>query len=381
MKESYVFLENTDKFLITGYVQNKELNFLNIFEKNKNSLVGNIYRGRVIKKVDALKAAFVDIGEEKNGFLQPESNLYRDLQEGKEIIVQVKTDANQSEDKGPGLELKYELSGKNFVLKPFENKIFISKKIRDIEKKHELFKLVEDVLKNNYGAIIRTGAEKASLKDLENELNHLVGIHESLSKEKNYSPTPKLLIENNPYEKVLLDFKCNEFITNDKKTETRLKEISEEFNIVYDEKFSCKYDSFLYGEIKKAFLRKVNLKNGIELVFDKTEAFNVIDVNSRSYLKHDLEKSSFYFSNYDSYKEILRQITLRNLTGIILVDFLKFKSEKSQEEFLEKFKEYSNKFYNPVKVAGFSNLGILELTRKKTFMSETFEEIDFNKIW
>lgn len=372
---NFSFLEDSGNYLLTGLVKDNKLVEFYIFDKKKKSIAGNIYRARLLNKINGLNGFFVDIGEEKNGLLQLDEENFSKFKETDELILQVTYDGN--DHKGPKLTDKYEIKGEFFILTPFDMKIKLSKKFTDRDKGLQIKNKFKE-LSNDLGFIIRTSAESASLDELENEFFQLLETYKYLEKEKNFSPTPKLLyskdyvLESLTFEKDLMFVSNDEAIIEKYKT----KNISE--NIIYNPDFSIKKQAGIFVQVKNLFNRNFILENGIELVFDKTEAFYVIDINSKGFFNpgKDLAKDT----NNNCVKEIINQIHLRNICGIILVDFISYTNKEDEKKLLNYFFNESKKYKNPINVIGFTKLGILELTRNKNVNHLSLDSLDLSII-
>lgn len=370
---NFSFLEDNGNYFLTGLVKDNKLVDFYIFDKKKKSIAGNIYRARLLDKVNGLNGFFADIGEEKNGLLQLNAENFLKFKETDELILQVTYDGN--DHKGPKLTDKYKIKGEFFILTPFDSKIKLSKKFNDKDKGFQIkskFKGLADGL----GFIIRTSAESATLYELENEFVQLLETYKYLEKEKNFSPTPKLLYSKD-YILESLNFDKNlVFISNDSASIQKYKTKNSSENIIYDPDFSIKKQEEIFDQVKALFKRNFVLENGIELVFDKTEAFHVIDINSKGFFNpgKDLAKDI----NRNCVKEIINQIHLRNICGIILVDFISYTNKEDEKKLFNYFFKESKKYKNPINVIGFTKLGILELTRNKNVNHLSLDSLDLS---
>lgn len=372
--KNFNFIEERASYLIVGTVNELEVIDFKIFDLKNKSIVGNIYRGRILNKIKGLNAYFVDIGLEKNGFYQVDKTKTEDYSEGEEIIFQVIS--NETEEKGPKLRREYELKSENFILTPFEKNIRISKKISDNKFIEFIEKDIKNQLPKEMGIIVRTSAYKTSFSKLKNEVEDLISQFEMLKHEDNFSPTPKLLLELDHINENLKFSNEEIIITN--KQEIYFKLIKNKENkskVIYDKDFRIKNVPTIFSQILDMFKRKLTLDSGIELVFDKTEALNVIDVNSKGFL---YKKSRYTLEdvNEKSLLNIIKQIVFRNICGIILIDFISFKDDSYQKRLLSQFYNISKSFNNPPIIVGFTKLGILELTRNRKTTNVELEKIE-----
>lgn len=319
------------------------------YEYNKNALEGNIYIGKVKNVLKGMEASFVDIGEAKNALLR--SDKYTP---NTSLIVQVKKEPTNM--KGAIVSDKIQLSGKYIILLPTDKFISISNKIKNQEELKRLKNLVQSNLKE-YGAIIRTAAQGETTEIIK-EMHDLIELWKNLSK-KEYK-APKLIYEEDRLKKVikgLTDKNISKIITT-KKNEVEKTLDALKLNIPIEEKESY---------IKTEDLRKrtVWLKSGGCIKIDETEALVAIDVNSGSYTGKDDFETTAEKINKEATIEIAKQIRLRNLRGIIIVDYINLESEKAKKEIVEILQNEIKKDRSKVEIFGFTKLGLLELTRKQ----------------
>lgn len=374
MKENnnFNFAEVRNNYLIVGEIKNNELESFEVFDLDNQPIVGNIYRGRILNKISGLNAYFIDIGLNKNGFLQASSNSNFEYNEGVELIVQVVSP--EDGDKGPKLTDKFELKSGNLILTPFINDFRISKKITDESYVEDLMVKLKPFLPNNTGLIVRTSASEKTIDDLAKELNSLINQYKQLLKEKNFSPTPKLLLKSNYLEESLNFGNEHPIYTNDQMIYGELSVLNSKNNIFLDKKFRIKYNHMIFKQISELFQRNVSLESGIELVFDKTEAFNVIDINSKGFL-HKKSKFTLEDVNVKSLKNIIKHLIFRNIYGIILIDFVSYADRTLEKGILDTLFRISQRYKNPPHIVGFTKLGILEMTRNKKVNNLKLEDI------
>lgn len=370
---SFSFLEENKNYIFTGQVVENNLTNFCVFDKNIKSKVGNIYRARLLNKINGLNGFFVDLGEDKHGLLQVDEDRFSSLKETDELLVQVTYDGNDS--KGPKLTEKYEIKGKYFILTPFSSTSKISKKFKNKEKALQIKKYFESKFDDS-SFVLRTAAEAVSLEVLEDEFKNLFERKKYLEKEKNFSPTPKLLYKNDYILESLASTEGLTFITNSRTYMDRYKEKYNNSEVFYDKEFYIKKNSSVFKQIKELFKERIVLENGIELVFERTEAFHVIDINSKGFFNpsKDLPKDA----NKNCVHEIINQIHFRNIYGIILIDFISYSNKKNEDKLLNYFYEESKKYTNPINVIGFTRLGILELTRNKGVNHLSIENLDLS---
>lgn len=339
---------------------------------------GNIYIGRVEQIKPGIQAAFVNIGEGKNGLLHQKDIHPNDenlpiekcIKKGQELIVQVKKEAIG--DKGPRLTTKCSLSGHFLVLLPMEKKIYISKKIKNTDEKNRLKNIVKNLKDQDYGLIVRTEAEGAEEENIKRELDYL------LSKWKKVNPieiAPKLLLRDSCIiDRMIRDYyneEIDEIIVNGKEI---LEELERYFSTYFLESVGkIKYieQSYLLNycgledQVNELFDRRVWLDSGGYIVIDYTEACTVIDVNSGKFTGHNNMEETFLQINLEATEVIANQIRLRNIGGIIIIDYINIKKIEEQKIVTEYLEKCLEKDKLKTKVYGFTELCILQMTRKQ----------------
>ena len=335
---------------------------------------GNIYMGVVKNIIPGINAAFIDIGKEKNAFIHFDdlSEYNKDIKVNSKILVQVQK--NQIGEKGAKLTTKIKLTGRYVVLMPTINFITISRKIVDENKKEELKELVENNLKEKIGAIIRTSAEKASKEEIIEDIKRLEKRVEFIREKVNNENNIPCLIkeENEIIQSIILGTtEVTDIITNSKEINemllTFLKEykLDNKIKIAYDEDLLDKYT--IQKELNDIEKNKVWLNCGGYIIIDKTEALTAIDVNSGKCVgKYDSEETIFKV-NEEATKEIAKQIRLRDISGIIIIDYINMKDDEHKENILKIMQEEIKKDRSKVQIEGFTRLNLLEITRKNIY--------------
>lgn len=319
----------------------------------ENVLIGNIYRGRVEDVLDSMNAAFVNIGEEKNAYLSLKDTRYT-LHEGDEILVQIKK--VPSENKAVKITTELSLGGKYLVYFPEDDFIKFSNKLEKEDIKR--FKKIGEK-----GVLYRTKSRGASLEDLQSEINYFKKVSKSILLQKDKRPTPKLIYNKNGAADYIFKNidKSDEILTNNKEL---YKDLKDNFNITCDESFGLKYSSDLFLDYKTLFNERVELLNGGNIVIEETESLTAIDVNTASFLGDNSFEDTVFENNIVAAKEIARQIRLRNISGIILVDFVDMKKKSHRNELLKVLKEEFLKDESKSEVYGYTRLNLVEISRK-----------------
>ncbi|QTA37613.1 Rne/Rng family ribonuclease [Thermosipho ferrireducens] len=356
------------------------------FEENEK-LAGNIYLGRLDRAVNALEAVFVNIGESKNGFLRMKdiSKAYQDFFKLKKLtpklklLVQVKKDPTGS--KGAQLTTNISLAGRYVVIFPFSNTKGVSKKIIDEDERERLYNLANTYSeKYKLGIVLRTASEGVDETHIEDEIITLVETWESILSTFKRARKPRLLYS----EKSAADYIFKEKLSRD--VELIITNLPEHVQIIsryikgYPKRPKIEIidgDTFQYAGIyeksKELFRRRVNLPSGGEIIIDRTEALTVIDVNSKHFVSGENQQETAFRTNLEAAEEICRQLRLRNIGGIIIIDFIDMTSQEAKEAVLNKMKEETTKDKSKIEILGFTKLGLLELTRKRTIRS--FDEL------
>ena len=356
-------------------------------ETSQNRLEGNIYAGKVINLVPGMQAAFVDFGIEKRGLIHlkdampqideksekiDETIEIKDiLKKDQMILVQVKKDCN--EKKGARLSTHITLPGKYIVYMPNTSFITISQKIDDDKKKKDLIEFVKSNIKAGNGAVIRTAAMTATKEEIiqdiklaEEKYNKMISRFNS----KNNCKTELLLESENIIEKIIIDLikkDLQRIITNSNDNYTKIKNILNDkskikLELSKEKDLLSTYD--LHSQIEKAENRKVWLNCGGFITIDKTEALTAIDVNTGKFTgKKDLENTVFKV-NKEATTEIAKQLRLRDIGGIIIIDYIDMKNEENKKTIEELLKEKLKEDRAKTQVEGFTKLNLVEMTRK-----------------
>lgn len=371
-----IFNKNKYEIKIAYTVNEKleEIYISNIFQKE---IIGNIYKGKVVDILNEGKIAFLDIGLEKNAFLSFEKKndgyLKDKISIGDNLIVQVLI--SERDSKGAKVSLDYSINSKNMVLLPYSNGISISKKIKDEAKKEKLKKFFEIYGElEEKGIIFRTSSENVDLDVLEKEYKKILETNIDITKKFNQKKIGLLFDNNIIIDKVLnkknID-EVDEIITNDEETYSYIKEYLEKNNkfeilrkmkkYFLDENIFQKYN--IKKQIDTALSKKVWLQSGGYLIIEKTEALVSIDVNTGRSVSDNLEKTIFQ-TNLEASEEIARQVKLRNLSGIIIIDFINMRKLKYKKIVLENLKENLKKDSAETYVFDYTELDLVQMTRK-----------------
>lgn len=380
-----------------AFLEDEELAELCIEQTEHKEIVGNIYKGRVENVLPGMRAAFIDIGIGKNAFLYIGDALFdsdtecewedgcgnsdirgQDINQilhvGQEIIVQVIKDPIGT--KGPRVTTNITLPGAALVLVPGNECVFVSRRIEDEQEKERLSAIAEEIRPAGMGLIVRTAARGMQAKDFDKDIKMLMKLWGEIDKRKKKAGVPGILYEDyNLTFKIIRDALTSDidkFIINDKNQYDEIIQFLSKTSPKLKSKirlFDGDDDIFEYygiiPQVGRVLARKVWLKCGGYIVIDRTEALTVIDVNTGKFVgKHTLEDTVLK-TNIDAAEEIAKQLRLRDIGGIIVIDFIDMRSEEHKQTVLDKLTTSLKKDRTKTAVMGFTSLGLVEMTRKK----------------
>jgi ribonuclease G len=368
MKE--IFVERREKVLRIAVKSNNELIESIVEENNNKPVIGEIYKGRIKNILPAINSIFVDLGLNKEGYMYYSDELKeKGVKKGQEILVEViKEPIN---DKGAKLSSKVSIPGKYVVLNCYERGIEFSKRIEDKEKKKRITDNIKPL--ENVSITIRTEGVNVSLEILKKEINKLYEEFEDIDKKmKHLLGEKKLYGEDLSLSKLLMNFNEDEtvklHVNNDVDFEKIFHFTKGQENLKVE-----KYDGYrslfdFYGlekELLKLRHNKVNLLCGGYIVIDKTEAMYVIDVNSGKNIKERSFNKTILETNLEAAKEIGKQIKLRNLSGIIVIDFIDMRDKSQKEIVMDALKESLESDKGNVRIFPFTQLDLVQIARKR----------------
>ena len=373
-------------------IEDSKLAEIYIQPVNEKSVVGNIYLGTVKDILPGMEAAFIDIGLEKNAFLyvnetinedeenMPSAKIENIVKKGQDIVVQI----SKEEIKGKGARATAQISipGRYLVLSPYSKETNgISRKIEDRERER-LKKIAGKIKPKNYGLIVRTAAEGLSEKELQLDLKELIKKWQSINRKIRKSKPVSLV-----YSESSLDLKAvrdwfdesyTSIIVDNIKSFKKIKDYLRKTNPSLIKKLklykqmlplSDKYN--LDSQIRKALRRKVWLKSGGHISIDHTEALTSIDVNTGKFVGKKSLRQTVVKTNLEALKEVVRQIRLRDIGGIIVIDFIDMYEDKDKEKVFNELNKELEKDRIKSRVIDISKIGLAEMTRKSTTESLT----------
>ena len=350
---------------------------------------GNIYIGVVKDIVKGMQAAFVDIGIEKNSLIhlkdilekkdekkekaKPSQDINEVIKLGQKLLVQIKKDSN--EKKGARISTHINLPGKYIVFMPNTDIITISQKIENKKEQERLIKLVSENISKGNGAVIRTSAEGKE-KEIIEDIKHIEAKWEKIlkaSQDKNQEVPRQLYSSENIVEKMLMDLAgkgISQVIVNDSSDYNEINKIKSENQEYKDLPIAVKSEESIFHmydleqQIEKIYNRKIWLKCGGFITIDKTEALTAIDVNTGKYTGNKTMEDTVFKVNREATIEIAKQLRLRDIGGIIIIDYIDMQEEEDKKAIEELLKEELKKDRSKTQIEGFTKLDLMEMTRK-----------------
>ena len=355
---------------------------------NKTVAIGSVFKGRVENVLCGMNAAFVNVGLNRNGYLAAGDMLMDrselignvempsilDLKVGDEVLVQAIKDPAGT--KGVRLTSNVSFAGRYVVFMPNIDFVGVSRKITDEKQRERLLKIARGCCSKKTGVIIRTAGENAGKDEIKREIAALKKRYDAILRQFRKQPAPSLLYEEgNLALRIIRDVyseNVDKFIVGDKETYKTVLEYARKFETELKSKlvlYDKKRDMFSYyglsAGVEEMLSSNVAMASGAYLAIDKTEALTVIDVNTGSFIgDEDMEETAFS-TNLEAAEEIARQLRLRNIAGIIVVDFIDMKEEAHRKKLLEELSVYLAEDREKCAVVGMSPLGLVEITRKK----------------
>lgn len=386
MKPHKEILISIDEFETrVSILENRQLVEFYSEQIDKHRIAGNIYKGRIKDVVPGMEASFVDIGLERNAFLYVDEVIVADaelksgspkiqhlLEPGQELMVQVKRDPVDT--KGARVTTQIALAGRKLVLLPLNGLIGVSKRLEE-EERDRLHGLAEQVCPEGMGVIIRTAAKDAEVADLAADIEPLLANWQGIQKKAEKVGTPAGLsteldlsgrvvrdMFSADYDHILIDSKEKK----DEITEL-VKRMSPELVgriKLYRSKIALFEKHNIESQLKTALKRKVWLRSGGYIAIDKIEALTGIDVNTAKYTGGKDLEHTIYKTNLEAAVEIVRQIRLRDIGGIIVMDFIDMKEERHREKLFEVLSLALDADRAKSRLTPISKLGLVEMTRK-----------------
>lgn len=390
--EEKVLVNVTPNETRVAWVENGVLQEVWVERANKRGLVGNIYLGKVDRVLPGMQAAFVNIGLERAAFLHVSDichkaigfdddecdDISKLLRQGQKIMVQVLKDPLGT--KGARVTMQVTIPSRMLVYMPVEDTLGVSQKIDSLEERErlrEMVKTIPEYSDTKGGVIVRTVAEGVDFHEMRADMMYLQRLWKGVQEKSKAARKPCLVYEDLPlYLRILRDIpleriekirvdstetlgKMQQFV------ETYVMELNDCLGLYQGERPI--FDLYnIEEEIQTALNKRVNLKCGGYLIIDQTEAMTTIDVNTGAFVGHKNLEETIFRTNLEATQAIARQLRLRNLGGIIILDFIDMDDKQHQEHVLTALEKELSKDRVKTSISSISNLGLVEMTRKRT---------------
>lgn len=369
-------------------VENGVVQELFVERTARRGLVGNIYNGKVVRVLPGMQAAFVEIGLSRTAFLhindmvwprnQPAPSVFEMLQAGQSITVQVMKDMLGS--KGARLSTDLSIPSRYLVLMPYGHHTGVSQRIEQDEERERLKNLIEEIQAEHQlpgSVIVRTAAEGVGRDDLEQDMRYLARLWEYIQRRQREVASPGLIFEELPLpQRVIRDLandQTNKIFVDSREVHSKLISFVEEFvPSMLDRLQHYPGERPLFDlhniedDLQKALQTRIALKSGGYLMIDQTEAMTTIDVNTGSFVGGRSLEDTVFKTNLEATHAISRQIRLRNLGGIIIIDFIDMQEPAHRDEVMKSLEKMLERDHAKTKITQVSELGLVEMTRKRT---------------
>jgi len=383
-------------------VENGMLQEVYVERSSKRGIVGNIYKGKVVRVLPGMEAAFVDIGLERAAFIHVSDIVSHDkednpqtqdiallLREGQSLIVQVIKDPIGT--KGARLTTQLSIASRYLVYMPAMRHIGISQRIEDEEERERLRNLLhtctaegqvdddatDEAANQASGFIVRTAAEGAGEEEFKADIRFLERLWTKLEQRIHEYPDASIIYQDLPLHvrsiRDLVKPQSEKIRIDSRESFAKVKEFAENFLIDVSERLEYYpgerpiFDLYnIDDEIQKALGRKVQLKSGGYLIIDQTEAMTTIDVNTGAFVGHRNLEETIFKTNLEAARTIGRQLRLRNLGGIIILDFIDMEDEEHKRQVLRMLEKMLERDHARTTISCVSELGLVEMTRKRT---------------
>ncbi len=385
-----------------AFIENGVLQEVHIERAGKRGLVGNVYKGKVCRVLPGMQAAFVDIGLDRTAFLhasdivtdaevsaeeiepKPVAQIVNLLQEGQEVVVQVVKDPMGT--KGARLTTQISIPSRYLVFMPGAQHVGVSQKIEDATERQRLKEIISRLSKDFIpgGYILRTVAEGVSEEALLKDIEFLQKLWRVISDRIESEPAGSMIHEDLPLVmrtmRDLGEMELEKIRIDSQLTYEKVARFVSKFIPVLNDRiehYPGERPIFdIYGvedEIRKALQRKVQLKSGGYLIIDQTEAMTTIDVNTGAFVGHRNLEETIFKTNLEATQTIARQLRLRNLGGIIIIDFIDMTDHEHRRQVIRALEKNLERDHAKTHISEVSSLGLVEMTRKRT--RESLEHI------
>lgn len=368
-------------------IENGSAQELFVERTTRRDLVGNIYNGKVVRVLPGMQAAFIEIGLSRTAFLhindmvwprnQPIPNIFDLLHAGQQVTVQVMKDMLGS--KGARLTTDLSIPSRYLVLMPYGQHIGVSQRIEQSEERDRLKGLIEAIQQKSDlpgGIIVRTAAEGVSEADIERDMHYLAQLWKHIQEQRSNAKTTLIYAELPLAERIIRDLASEEtakIYVDSREAFSKIVDFANEFVPVVSDRISHYpgekplFDLHNVEEdLQRALQTRVDLKSGGYLMIDQTEAMTTIDVNTGSFVNGRNLEDIVFKTNLEATHVISRQLRLRNLGGIIIIDFIDMQEEAHKSDVLAAFEKMLERDHAKTKITQVSELGLVEMTRKRT---------------
>ncbi|MEH6565647.1 MAG: ribonuclease G [Halopseudomonas sp.] len=378
-------------------VENGVLQEVHIERTLRRGIVGNIYKGKVVRVLPGMQAAFVDIGLERAAFIHASEISEREgaavepisalVHEGKALVVQVTKDPIGT--KGARLTTHLSIPSRYLVYMPRTQHVGISLKIEDETERERLKQIVADCVEQEGideagGFILRTAAESARAEDILVDIRYVRRLWQQITQQMGAAPAPSVIYEDLPLAlRTLRDLanpRLEKVRIDSRETFQKVEQFVQELMPGVEELLEHYpgerpiFDLYsVEDEIQKAMERRVMLKSGGHLVIDQTEAMTTIDVNTGAFVGHRNLEETIFKTNLEAATAIARQLRLRNLGGIIIIDFIDMEDEEHQRQVQRTLEKQLERDHAKTNIIGITELGLIQMTRKRT--RESLEQV------
>lgn len=365
---------------------------LYVEQEGTERLVGNIYNGKVQNVLPGMQAAFIDIGLERNAFLyagdvnmadededdeekpRESLNIKELLRPGQTIMVQVAKDPVGT--KGARVTTHITLAGRSLVLMPTMDYVGVSRRIDKEEERNRLKKILHDIKPKDMGIIVRTASAGKTRENFQDDIDALTKLYSEIEHKARTQKAPCLLhAEQSLLFRTVRDLLMKDvdrMFVNDRETYEQIRSLADIMAPKLKPRILLKESDALFerydteNKIDNALSRKVWVKNGSYIIIDRTEALTCIDVNTGKFVGKDNLEKTITSTNCEAAAEIARQLRLRDIGGIIIIDFIDMEKESNRALVLNTLKNALKEDHTRTHVFGFTHLGLVEMSRKKT---------------
>jgi len=403
-----IFINSTPQESRIAIIEDGQLAEFLIERKEEMGIAGNIYKGKVARVLPGMQAAFVDIGMEKAGFLhasdfddvpeevrlmndggeevefedapKPQHSsrrlpLEKRISRGEEILVQVAKDPLGT--KGARITSHVSLPGRYMVFMPGSNHIGISRRIESDEERKRLKEIAQGLGTKEGGFILRTACEGLSKREIQRDHRFLTILWNRIQKRAKSAAAPALIHQDlDLIARAIRDFfttDTEQVVIDSARDHRRIIDFVHQFMprlkskiVLYDEKYPLFEHHGIEEKIEKALERKVWLRSGGYIIIERTEALTAIDVNTGRFVGKRSQEETIVKTNLEATQEVVRQLRLRNLGGIIIIDFIDMEKEGNRKKVYEALREALKKDKARTNILKISELGLVEMTRQRT---------------